>query len=312
MKQFRQSVLAAACSGDLTKEWRKEHPDAEPVSDLLKRIQKERIQKYEEECRKAKEEEKKKPKKTMNLELQEVDTAGLPELPEGWVRTKLKDLIEPSKEKAQPPFNKGEKYIGLEHMGSFTNRIIGIGKGADVKSTKNRFYKGDLLYGKLRPYLNKTTVVDFDGICSTDILVFRRTNYLENKYLMRFLSTQQVVSFANQNMEGIQLPRISFGRLSQISIPLPPLIEQHIIAQCVETLFHSADEVEQQYQKALYHVDHLTQSVLAKAFRGELVPQDPNDEPASVLLERIIQEGAKKEKEKKPRKKKSKTLLDYC
>ena len=72
------------------------------------------------------------------------------------------------------------------------------------------------------------------------------------------------------------------------------------------------DEVEQCYQKAQTQVDKLTQSILARAFRGELVPQDPNDEPASVLLERIKQARAKNEMEKKTGKRKTKTLLDYC
>jgi type I restriction enzyme S subunit len=106
------------------------------------------------------------------------------ELPEGWVWAKLSDIIEPSKEKMQPPFNETEKYIGLEHIGSNTGRIVGMGKGTDVKSTKNRFYKGDVLYGKLRPYLNKTVIIDFNGICSTDLIVFRRSDFLENEYLM--------------------------------------------------------------------------------------------------------------------------------
>jgi type I restriction enzyme S subunit len=68
---------------------------------------------------------------------------------------------------------------------------------------------------------------------------------------------------------------------------LPPLAEQQEIVRRVEVLFALADQIEARYAKAKTHVERLTQSILAKAFRGELVPQDPNDEPASVLLERI-------------------------
>lgn len=71
----------------------------------------------------------------------------------------------------------------------------------------------------------------------------------------------------------------------------------------METRSKSADRIEQRYQKAKNHVDQLTQSILAKAFRGELVPQDPNDEPASVLLERIRTEREKREAEAKTAKK---------
>ena len=75
--------------------------------------------------------------------------------------------------------------------------------------------------------------------------------------------------------------------LNEINIPLPPLTEQHEIVRRVEELFALADRIEARYQKAKAQVDKLTQSILAKAFRGELVPQDPNDEPASALLKRI-------------------------
>ncbi|MBK7993039.1 MAG: restriction endonuclease subunit S [Blastocatellia bacterium] len=78
--------------------------------------------------------------------------------------------------------------------------------------------------------------------------------------------------------------------LKSILFPLPPLAEQQEIVRRVESLFKLADQLEGRYQKAKSYVDKLTQSILAKAFRGELVAQDPNDEPASVLLERIKQE----------------------
>jgi type I restriction enzyme S subunit len=68
---------------------------------------------------------------------------------------------------------------------------------------------------------------------------------------------------------------------------LPPLAEQQEIVGRVEELFSLADQIEARYGNATTHVKNLTQSILAKAFRGKLVPQDPNDEPASVLLERV-------------------------
>ena len=70
-------------------------------------------------------------------------------------------------------------------------------------------------------------------------------------------------------------------------IPIPPFLEQEEIVRRVDELFKFVDQIEARYKKARTYTDKLTQSILAKAFRGELVPQDPNDEPASVLLERI-------------------------
>ena len=87
------------------------------------------------------------------------------------------------------------------------------------------------------------------------------------------------------------------------SIDLPSLAEQEEIVRRVQILFKTADQIEQRYQKARTYIDQLTQSILAKAFRGELVPQDPNDEPASVLLERIRAERENRENVAKTAKK---------
>lgn len=81
--------------------------------------------------------------------------------------------------------------------------------------------------------------------------------------------------------------------IRSVEINLPPLPEQQEIVRRVESFLTLADQLEARYLKAKAHVDKMTQSILAKAFRGELVPQDPNDEPASVLLERIKTERAK-------------------
>ena len=89
IKRFRQSVLAAACSGRLTEDWRREHPDVEPASEFLNRIREERIRRYDEECQKAEADGRRKPKKPKNIEPQVVDAEGLPELPEGWVWTTI-------------------------------------------------------------------------------------------------------------------------------------------------------------------------------------------------------------------------------
>lgn len=94
---------------------------------------------------------------------------------------------------------------------------------------------------------------------------------------------------------GVTRDGINTKELLSLPIPLPPLTEQKEIALRVEALFKLADQIEKRYQIAKAQVDKLTQSVLAKAFRGELVPQDPNDEPAAKLLERIRAEREKQE-----------------
>jgi type I restriction enzyme, S subunit len=83
---------------------------------------------------------------------------------------------------------------------------------------------------------------------------------------------------------------INSEEVQALQFSLPPPVEQEEIVRRVEALFALAGQLESRYAKAAAHVEKLTQSILAKAFRGELVPQDPNDEPASVLLQRIKQQ----------------------
>jgi len=162
-------------------------------------------------------------------------------LPKGWVLTTLGNIITRSKDKFNPLKEKDEIFVGLEHIESNTGKIIGRGRSKETKSTKTRFQNGDVLYGKLRPYLNKVCIPNFDGVCSTDILVFSKNNLVESKYLSSFLFTTEFVRFANQNMSGVQHPRISYEKISEYKIPLAPLQEQKRIIAKIEELFSKID-----------------------------------------------------------------------
>jgi type I restriction enzyme S subunit len=192
------------------------------------------------------------------------------DLPEGWVSAKLRDIVSPSKKKIEPCERPNAPYLSLEHIESETARIVGRGTGADVESTKAVFHAGDVLYGKLRPYLNKVCIPEFDGICSTDILVFSKPRLADNRFLMRFLMQQEVVAYANHNSTGIQLPRISFDKLGEFSIRLPPLFEQHRIVAKVEALLARVNAARQRLAKVPAILKRFRQSVLAAACSGRL------------------------------------------
>ncbi|MBA3355580.1 MAG: restriction endonuclease subunit S [Pyrinomonadaceae bacterium] len=104
---------------------------------------------------------------------------------------------------------------------------------------------------------------------------------------------------------AVTQPNINAEVIKDLPLPVPPYEEQQEIVRCVEALFKTADALEGRYRTAKAYVDKLTQSILAKAFRGELVPQDPNDEPAEKLLERIRSE---RENGAKPRSKTKKQV----
>jgi type I restriction enzyme S subunit len=291
LKRYRQAVLKYAFEGKLTEEWRKTHRDQiEPATKLLERIKQERKQKLG----------------TKYKEPPPIDASELPKLPENWAWTILGEVVFLSNERYNPTISEDERFVGLEHIQSGTGKLLGFGKSSETRSTKNRFKQGDLLYGKLRPYLNKVWVANFNGVCSTDILVFQKNDFISNEYIAACLLNQSFVEYTNQHMSGVQHPRVSYQVLSQYVIPLPPLLEQLEIAEEVQRSFSVADEVETAMEQNLKKAEFLRQSILKAAFLGKLVPQDPSDEPAEKLLERIKAERAKSKGEKVINKKKNK------
>jgi type I restriction enzyme, S subunit len=106
-------------------------------------------------------------------------------------------------------------------------------------------------------------------------------------FLLRCLQSPWCFRWMTQASGASAQPHLYIKDSKRMPVPIPPLPEQQEIVRRVESLFALADQIEARYAKAKAQVDKLTQSILAKAFRGELVPQDPNDRPASVLVERI-------------------------
>jgi type I restriction enzyme S subunit len=155
----------------------------------------------------------------------------------------------------------------------------------------------DILYSTVRPYLHNMCIVDkpfsYTPIASTGFAVMACYEGLDNRFLFNFLLSPNFDNYANdtENSKGVAYPAINDTRLYNALIPLPPLAEQRrILARIEELLPHIADyDVAEQKLTALNtnFPDQLKKSILQSAVQGKLVPQDPNDEPASVLLERI-------------------------
>ncbi|MGH2889388.1 MAG: restriction endonuclease subunit S, partial [Solirubrobacteraceae bacterium] len=165
------------------------------------------------------------------------DAKGLDDLPSGWVSTTLEAVATSSKEKVDPARVPDAPYIGLEHIeGAGSLRITGLGRGSDAKSTKSVFRPGDVLYGKLRPYLNKVALPDFEGICSTDILVLRSREGLDARFLAKLMSQPAFVEFAHHASNGVELPRVGWKALAEFPISLPPLDQQRRIADWLDEI----------------------------------------------------------------------------
>jgi type I restriction enzyme, S subunit len=127
-------------------------------------------------------------------------------------------------------------YIGLEHIEKGTLRLIGIGNSNNATSTKFRFSKGDILFGKLRPYFRKVIRADFDGICSTDIWVVRAREGIDQRYLYYWMASEDFVNFATQGSEGTKMPRAKWEHVGRFQRIYLPENEQRAIAHILGSL----------------------------------------------------------------------------
>lgn len=157
----------------------------------------------------------------------------------------------------------GMVYVGLEHIGADGALPAPQSLGPDLPaSTKFRFTSRHILYGKLRPYLAKIACPNFNGICSTDILPVLPGSRIERRFLFHFLRRPAIVAYANSLAVGVNLPRLSPSALAQFRIPLPPLPEQHRIADILDR----AEALRAKRRAALEQLDVLTQSIFFDLF----------------------------------------------
>ena len=163
-------------------------------------------------------------------------------LPKGWKWVRLGGIAELSKEKCDT-FQVDDKYVGLEHMEK-NGGAIDFGSAEGILSTKSVFHVGDVLYGKLRPYLNKHGIADFDGVCSTDVLVFKTSTFADKRWLNWSFDRLDFIRYAVENSKGVNLPRVSAKEVLQARVPLPPMEEQQRIVQRIESLFAKLDAAE--------------------------------------------------------------------
>src|ERR1022692_729856 len=119
-------------------------------------------------------------------------------------------------------------YVGLEHIEPHSMRLLDHGHAREARSSSVRFSKGDILYGKMRPYLNKVWVAEFDGLCSAEFLAFSKRQGLSSEFLAVRLNAEDFVAFANGQVSG-ERPRVDFDKLSRFTILLPPTAEQERI-----------------------------------------------------------------------------------
>ncbi len=187
------------------------------------------------------------PEETENVPLKETEIG---KVPVEWEVVKLGEIAENRKETVDP--NKEDIiYVGLEHINSGDSKLKRYGNSREIKSSKSRFYKDDILYAKLRPYLDKGILAEFEGICSTDILVIKPNKELINpQFLTDLLHMPNFLDFATKSMTGVNHPRTSWSILKTFKIPLLPLPVQQKIASILSAI-DAKIEAEENKKQAL-------------------------------------------------------------
>ena len=156
-----------------------------------------------------------------------------------------------------------------------------------INGTRHKFQKGEILYSKLRTYLNKVLVAPNDGFCTTEIMAFGSYGILSNEYICHALRSPYFLAYTLQCGYGVKMPRLSTTDACNGLIPLPPLEEQERIVTEIQRLFSIIDIVEGGKEDLKVAIQAAKSKILDLAIHGKLVPQDPTDEPAIELLKRI-------------------------
>ena len=178
---------------------------------------------------------------------------------------------------------------------------------------KTVFEKGDILYSKLRPYLLKILVAPDGGICTPEIVPFTVYGGISAEYIVNFLKSPYIDGIVNGETYGMKMPRVGTDTIINLLTPLPPLAEQKRIVAKIEELLPFIEKYEQAETKLTAlnksFPEMLKKSILQEAVQGKLVPQNPDDEPASVLLERIRTEKQELIKQGKIKKSKHESII---
>lgn len=339
VQKLREMTLQLAVQGKLVSQ----DINDEPVSVLLKKI------KVEKE-KLIKEGKIQKQKPLPPIYPDEV----LHELPVSWAWVRLGNVTNYGiADKVEPGYiNDGTWVLELEDIEKTTSRLLARGRypEKEFKSTKNVFIEGDVLYGKLRPYLDKVLVADKPGVCTTEMIPIQGYGGINPFFLRIALKAPDFIAYANVSTHGMNLPRLGTEKARLFTFALPPIAEQKRIVAKVDQLMALCDELEARQKKraedritlnraclnaltsadkdsiqsawqrisdnfnliyeCLENIRALRHAIFQLAVMGNLASQDPKDESASLLLKKIQAEKEKMIKEGKISKTKSLPPID--
>jgi type I restriction enzyme, S subunit len=317
LKRYRTAVLKAAVDGRLTEDWRGENPNVEPALELLERILEERHERWKEDQLAAYEKKGKQPPKNWRSKYKEPagpDTEDLPELPEGWTQATVAQVARSVRYGTSAKTSNDPSGVPVLRMGNIQRGTLDLEDLKYLPTNHPEFpdlllQDGDLLFNRTNSaeLVGRSAVYrDNPSPCSyaSYLIGIRLIEGCVPEYLSYFLNSfygrTWIASVVSQQ---VGQANVNGTKLQALAFPLPPLTEQRVIVEEVKQRSSILDEVEAEVEANVKRAARLRQSILKRAFEGKLVPQDPTDEPASELLERIKAERERSTSQKKPRKK---------
>lgn len=236
------------------------------------------------------------------------------DIPESWKWVRFGDISTYNYRKEKVSANEITEdmwSLDLEDIEKESGKIINICKASErkISGDKVRFYKNQILYSKLRPYLKKILVAPDDGICSSEMVPFNLYGNIDLQYAVYFLKSPHVDFIINSVTYGVKMPRVGTDTMIELLFPLPPLAEQKRIVAKIGELLPYIDRYEQAWSKLEQFnsrfPEDMKKSLLQYAIQGKLVEQRPEEGTAEELFVQIQQEkqrliAKKKIKKEKP------------
>jgi type I restriction enzyme, S subunit len=191
------------------------------------------------------------------------------ELPAGWTAATLGQVVDRPRAKAAPSAHPELPFVGMDSIAPGGMDLLSVGRFGDMKSAGGVFEPGDVLYGRMRPYLNKVHLAKQRGACSAEFIVVPPGPSIRGDFLAYLIHQQSFVNFASEQSSGDR-PRVDFESLAPFEFGLPPKPEQQRIVSRIEELFSEIDEGERALERVGQLVERYRQSVLKAAVTGEL------------------------------------------
>lgn len=206
------------------------------------------------------------------------------DFPAHWELKRLKYVANRAEVKVEADEDNPLPYIGLEHVEPWTGRLIDLDDDLVPTGVSNRFAAGDTLFGKLRPYLAKACNVDFDGLCSSELLVLRGKTY-DRKFLLYQLLSHGFINLVDSSTYGSKMPRASWDFIGICELPVPPVDEQQTITRFLDAKTAQIDALVAQKRQLIDKLKEKRQALIARTVTRGLPPEtakaaglEPNSE----------------------------------